>query len=294
MPGSLPMALPTVLQDQPISLGKFSSFSPFGTYGSKEMRSQVLKDIPWERPPRGWVKLNTDGSSLGNPGTAGGGGGIIHDDSGHWLTGFSQRIGITSSFMAELWALRDGLKCCVDRSFEAVVVELDARAVIDTFSNLNSPNLAGCSLVDDCRWLLTQIPQVTIRHCYREANRYLTKNHHQITNPINKDAAMPTTPMVTIMVRLLLLRPPHFKPKGFPQSLSLRSKFEPLKLAKSAGTKLKRLLFTTEKIFNQFNRLRPYGIELERHLLLKIKLFKNLQSAISAQDRSSENVAGEI
>lgn len=139
-------------------------------YPTKTPRRQVMKDIRWERPPRGWIKLNTDGSSLGNLGTAGGGG-LVRDDSGQWLAGFSQRIGITSSFMAELWALRDGLKCCIDQNFEVVVVELDARAVIDILSNLNSPNLVVCSLVDDCRWMIAQIPQVLIKHCYREANR---------------------------------------------------------------------------------------------------------------------------
>lgn len=73
----------------------------FYAYPSRTPRRLVLKDIRWERPPRGWVKLNIDGSSLGNPGTVEGGG-LVRDDSGYWLTGFSQRIGITSSFMLEL------------------------------------------------------------------------------------------------------------------------------------------------------------------------------------------------
>lgn len=34
----------------------------------------VPKPIRWEKPPRGWIKLNTDGLSLGNPGLVGGGG----------------------------------------------------------------------------------------------------------------------------------------------------------------------------------------------------------------------------
>ena len=31
--------------------------------------------VKWEPPPQNWHKLNTNGSSLGNPGRAGGGGG---------------------------------------------------------------------------------------------------------------------------------------------------------------------------------------------------------------------------
>ena len=98
---------------------------------------------------------------------------------------------------------------------------------------------------------------------------------------MNKDAAAPATPAATIMAILLLLIPPHFEPKGFPQSLPLPSKSEPSKLAKSAGNEPERSLFATENVFNRFNRPSPYGIGPERRLLRKIKLFKNLQSAIS-------------
>ena len=62
---------------------------------------KVLKGIRWERPPQGWMKLNTDGSVNGNPSLAGCGG-MIRDDSGQWIVGFSKCINITSSFAAEL------------------------------------------------------------------------------------------------------------------------------------------------------------------------------------------------
>lgn len=81
-----------------------------------------MKCIRWERPRSGWRKLNTDGSSLGNPGLVGGGGGVIRDEIGNWVAGFSRRIGVTSSFEAELWALRDGLTICVDKNFQAIEV----------------------------------------------------------------------------------------------------------------------------------------------------------------------------
>ena len=53
------------------------------------------------KPLRVWIKLNLNGSSLGNPGLAGGGC-IFRNDDGGWILGFSRHIGITSSFMAEL------------------------------------------------------------------------------------------------------------------------------------------------------------------------------------------------
>ena len=54
------------------------------------------------------MKLNTDGLSIGNLGMAGCGG-MIRDDCGCWIAGFSRRIGITNSFVAECGGLRMGL-----------------------------------------------------------------------------------------------------------------------------------------------------------------------------------------
>lgn len=36
--------------------------------------TKVLLLVGWSFPPQGWVKLNTDGASKGNPGLAGAGG----------------------------------------------------------------------------------------------------------------------------------------------------------------------------------------------------------------------------
>lgn len=84
----------------------------------------------WEKPPRGWAKLNTDVASFGNPGLAGYGG-IVRDEHGNWVAGFSKRIRITSSFVAELWGLRDGLTLCNNLNISSLVVELDAKAIVD-------------------------------------------------------------------------------------------------------------------------------------------------------------------
>ena len=52
-----------------------------------------------------YIKLNTDGSAIGNPGLAGAGG-ILGDSSGWWLLGFSLNLGIVTNNMAELAAVR--------------------------------------------------------------------------------------------------------------------------------------------------------------------------------------------
>ena len=65
---------------------------------------------------------------------------MFRDEEGNWILGFSCCIGITSSYMAELWAVRDGLSICVDRNFHAVIIEMDALAIIEAITNPSQPN----------------------------------------------------------------------------------------------------------------------------------------------------------
>jgi hypothetical protein len=80
-------------------------FYIIGSYS--KVKIMVPIPIKWSPPPLGWFKLNTDGSSLGNPGMAGGGG-VIRNHFGDWVGGFSRAIGFTTSVQAELRALKNG------------------------------------------------------------------------------------------------------------------------------------------------------------------------------------------
>ena len=130
----------------------------------------VMKRIQWEKPSNSWMKLNTDRSSLGNPGVDGGGG-LIRDENGNWVVGLARRIGIANSFMAELCALCDGLLLCLQFNIQAIIIKLDARAIVDAFNHQSNSNTIIFSIMDDCRQLVTQIPQLSFRHVFREANR---------------------------------------------------------------------------------------------------------------------------
>nr|POE61252.1 putative ribonuclease h protein [Quercus suber] len=107
-----------------------------------------------------------NGASMGNPGLAGGGG-LLRDENGSWIGGFARKIGVASSFIAELWALRDGLLLCRQTNAQAVAIELDARAIVDAFNHQTNSNTVVSTIMDDCRHLVNQIPQVSIRHVYK-------------------------------------------------------------------------------------------------------------------------------
>ncbi|XP_061358051.1 uncharacterized protein LOC133302309 [Gastrolobium bilobum] len=63
----------------------------------------------WRPPDLGWCKLNVDGAVKTNHRVASCGG-LVRDDKGGWITGFSYYIGSYSPLMAELWAIMKGLQ----------------------------------------------------------------------------------------------------------------------------------------------------------------------------------------
>ena len=69
---------------------------------------RVVVTCRWEKPPKGWIKLNMDGCASGSTGLAGCGG-VMRDSHRELISGFSRHVGTTNSFVAELWGLRDGL-----------------------------------------------------------------------------------------------------------------------------------------------------------------------------------------
>ncbi|KAL0002820.1 hypothetical protein SO802_016601 [Lithocarpus litseifolius] len=126
--------------------------------------------VKWLNPPSNWFKLNSDGSARGNPGLACSGG-LIRNEKGEWVKGYARAIGITSSVAAEFWALRDGIRLCIALKLPAVEIELDAKVVIDLVRN-ESNNLNSLdALVADYKEGLKKILNVSIWHCFREANK---------------------------------------------------------------------------------------------------------------------------
>ncbi|KAK9291995.1 hypothetical protein L1049_019947 [Liquidambar formosana] len=128
-----------------------------------------LSFIAWSFPSAGWVKLNTDGSSRGNPGKAAGGG-LIRDDAGCWLVGFGINIGICTITTAEIWALFHGLTIAWAEGYCRIQVAIDSAVVV----LLLKQNIDSCSphgpIVAACQKLLRLDWECSISHTYREGN----------------------------------------------------------------------------------------------------------------------------
>ena len=87
-------------------------------------------------------------------------GGVVRDEEGIWIAGFMRRIGATTSFEAELWGLRDGLMLCSNLNISSLVVELDAKAIVDVLLNADYVNNVISPILDDCRLLITRFSRL--------------------------------------------------------------------------------------------------------------------------------------
>ena len=132
--------------------------------------SRIPHLVRWYPTPFPYLKLNTDGSALGNPGPTGVGG-VLRDHRGQWISGFSLRGGFATNNMAELATVRQGLEMAWNKGYKLLHLELDSKVVLSwlTNHNINYPTNM-LPLICDCRNLLHQEWEVHVHHVYREAN----------------------------------------------------------------------------------------------------------------------------
>jgi ribonuclease HI len=113
--------------------------------------------------------LNTDSSSLGNPGLAGGGG-VIRNHVGDWVGSFSRTIGVTTSIQAKLRALKDGLNLAIDLRILHLEIEMDSLVAVELVKSITTPNAFFSTIVTDCRSLMKRFEICSLKHIFREAN----------------------------------------------------------------------------------------------------------------------------
>ena len=83
---------------------------------------------------------------------------------GRWIRGFLHSIGFTTSLAAELWHLRDGLKLARSLHICKLIIEIDAKVVVDLIyvENVAAQDAQPYSaLVFDCRCLMYSLRRLT-------------------------------------------------------------------------------------------------------------------------------------
>lgn len=100
----------------------------FKVFGQHVQRKEP-RQVQWHSPNDNMVKLNVDGSSIGNPGRSGFGG-LLRDAHGQWLGGFSGFCGITNNTKAELLAIDYGLKMAWETGHHRLIYESDSKVAL--------------------------------------------------------------------------------------------------------------------------------------------------------------------
>ncbi|GLU17043.1 hypothetical protein SLE2022_334400 [Rubroshorea leprosula] len=85
--------------------------------------------VRWILPQQPFLKLNTDGSRNHTTGGAATGG-LIRNHCGIWIHGFAVNVGVTSSFLAELWGCREGLKLAHSLGAQNIILEMDSLVAV--------------------------------------------------------------------------------------------------------------------------------------------------------------------
>ncbi|KAK4411851.1 putative ribonuclease H protein [Sesamum angolense] len=124
--------------------------------------------LRWHALSPSGFKLNTDGSSLGNPGLAGAAG-IIRDSAGHVHLAYQFALGTGTSVLAELTAVWRGMELALTHGLAPLVVEVDATTVISLLQYRASGKWEVQHMI--MRIIcLQQLLVADVQHVFREAN----------------------------------------------------------------------------------------------------------------------------
>ncbi|XP_065849535.1 uncharacterized protein [Euphorbia lathyris] len=105
-------------------------------------------ETSWTLPPKGWIKLNVATCLKEETPLAAGGGGIIRDESGKWIRGYS--VHYKTILEAEMWSIYQGLVFAWEKGFRKVVVESESPLTVEhlkktpTTENHNSISIDSC------------------------------------------------------------------------------------------------------------------------------------------------------
>ncbi|GKV14725.1 hypothetical protein SLEP1_g25551 [Rubroshorea leprosula] len=125
--------------------------------------------VCWQPPTEPFLKLNTNGSRNHQSGQACAGG-LIRDHLGRWVHGFTVNIGFTSSFLAELWGCREGLKLAHSLQLQHLILEMDSLMAIQLIQTRQVEKGPFSVLLTDILVLLDAFSNCIVRHTLCEGN----------------------------------------------------------------------------------------------------------------------------
>ncbi|CAI0467081.1 unnamed protein product [Linum tenue] len=124
--------------------------------------------ISWDRPPTGWVCLNTDGSVvLAQKSTAAGG--VLRGCDGRFIKAFAANLGGGSITHAELGGIVHGLRMAWEEGSRKVILQTDSTTAINLLKDADCHN-PHYTLIAAIRELLARDWEIELVHVFREGN----------------------------------------------------------------------------------------------------------------------------
>jgi ribonuclease HI len=146
------------------------SFLKFFNITIHTPRVPCLKEVIWMPPALNWIKCNTDGASIGNPGLASCGG-VFRDQNADFLLAFAEPLGIASSYFAELSGVIKAIEISFDNQWNNLWLETDSMLVVNAFKNHD----VGVAWPLRNRWknalIKTRQMNFLVTHVFREGNK---------------------------------------------------------------------------------------------------------------------------
>ncbi|KAK4281911.1 hypothetical protein QN277_013355 [Acacia crassicarpa] len=132
-------------------------------------RPEQPRSISWSPPCQGWVKLNVDGACSQDQVATGGG--VLRDEYGALKAGFMFKAATPAdSFAAEVWAVLFGMKMCWDLGERRVVLESDAREVVELINGPIQESQSEGEVVREVKSILNRDWEVLVQWVPREIN----------------------------------------------------------------------------------------------------------------------------
>jgi ribonuclease HI len=128
----------------------------------------VIKEVLWQPPVFNWVKCNSDGASLGNPGPSSCGG-LFRNSKGEFLGAFAYNLGISNSLSAELNGAMYAVELAHHYGWKSLWLETDSVLVVNAFKSSKIIPWHLKNRWDNCLLLISSM-KFFVSHIYREGN----------------------------------------------------------------------------------------------------------------------------
>ncbi|KAG8385637.1 hypothetical protein BUALT_Bualt03G0065800 [Buddleja alternifolia] len=143
-------------------------------------------NVTWEKPEKGWTKLNYDGSCKCKTGKSSIGG-IFRNHNAEFLLGYAESIGQSNSTIAEMAALLRGLEIVLENGWSDIWLEGDSKSLVDIIAQRKPVKCKQVQMhVKRINLIIPEIKNCIFTHIYREGNRAadrFAQMGHQLKKP---------------------------------------------------------------------------------------------------------------